>query len=157
MSTWGTGLEGQRLPGHRVVITEQTRRGRSNRHTFVIGHDGQWATEPDLPKLLERTAAAGYGRPGRPADLARAGMLRRPLPATVTLSTGATVSAGALTVILDALAGDGRHRVDVADVKRVVSQLGPRLAALADLPDGDTRHAAERAVHQQILSRCTSV
>ena len=154
---WGAGLEGQRLRGHRVVVTEQTRHGRANRATFVIGHDDRWAIEPDLPKLLERTARAGYGQPGRPNDLERSGMLRRPLPPTVTLCAGVTVSAGALEAILDALAEDGRHRVDVADVKRVVSQLGSRLTALAGIADDQTRQAARAALCKQIVARCTTL
>lgn len=155
MTYWGAGLEGQRLPDHRVAVTEETRHGRATRHTFAIAKSGQWVTMPDIPKLLERSTRRGYGRPSEPADLSY--IAPKPsLPEKVVLADDFTVSSSALTVILDALALNGRHRVDLGDIKRVVSQLGPRLTALETLPD-DKRRLAAPALYAQILSRCTTV
>lgn len=145
-----------RLREYRVVLTEQTRHGHAKRHTFVVGFDGQWATEPDVPKLIDRSMRAGFGTSGQPSDLDRLGMLRKPLSAKVNLSAGFSVSGATLAAILDALALGRRQRADLSDLKRVVSQLGPRLAALSDLDD-DTWRLAAPALYSEVVTRCTTV
>ena len=137
MPRWGDGLHGERLPEYRVVVTERTRRGVAKRHTFVLvadtwNEDGgpHWARETKNLPLFE------------------------PLGETVHLADGVDVAASALTVILEARVSQGRHQVDLADIKVVVSQLGSRLAAL-DTLTAEQRQLAEPALYAEIVRRCT--
>ncbi|ODR06967.1 hypothetical protein BHQ15_12495 [Mycolicibacillus koreensis] len=123
------------MPGFRVVVTEQTRHGTANRHTFVV------ADEPD------KTGAEPWQH--------LTAETTEQLPVSLDLAPGVSVSARALTTILDALCIDGRHNVDIADLAVVISQLGHRLNAI-DTIAGPQRQHAERALYNVILSRCTS-
>lgn len=75
---------------------------------------------------------------------------------TIHLADGVDVAPATLTVILDALRSDERHKVDLADIETVVSQLGSRIARLANLSDEERRHA-RAALYKQILERCISL
>lgn len=151
---WGEGLRGQRLPGYRIVVTEQRRRGISKRHTFILDEDSwdepggpHWMREPDDGLLKEHYRARATGQGMR---------WSQPLPPTVDLSRGVSVTAPVLTLILEALVSDGRHNIDIASVKVIVSQLGPRLTAFDTLDDGH-RRLAEPALYKEVLARCTTL
>ena len=73
---------------------------------------------------------------------------------TIHLADGADVSPETLTVILDALRSDQRHKVDLTDLKCVISQLGSRNSS--SLSDEQRRHA-EDALYPEILRRCTTL
>lgn len=59
-------------------------------------------------------------------------------------------------VIFDALRADKRHRVDIDDMKTVVSQLGSQISGLGQLP-AEHRRRAEQALCTLILGRCTNL
>jgi hypothetical protein len=61
-----------------------------------------------------------------------------------------------MATILDALQSDARHQVDLADVLRVRSQIGPRILQFNTGPRGHREHA-ERALYAEILRRCTNL
>lgn len=132
---WGDGLDGQRPPGFRVVVTGPGRRGRRIKlGSFILTEDD----EPDW----QRVTGSDYRS--------------EPLPATVAVGSGVSVAAPSLRVVLDALASGGRHRIEVEDLKVILSQLGSRISHVGVLPAAQRRHA-ERALHTAILSRCTSL
>lgn len=143
-SRWGAGLEGQRLPGYRVAVTEQTRRGRVKRHTFVLDEE-TWESPGGphwhLARRQYRGDARGFGDP---------------LPLTVNLAPGVDIPAAAFTLILDALVSGTRHSIDLAEINAIVSQLGPRLIAFGTL-DAQRRQLAEPALYSEILARCSSM
>jgi hypothetical protein len=141
-SRWGEGLEGQRLPGYRVVVTERTRHGRVKRHTFVLDE----GTE-DCPGGPYWHAARREDPPWGFGD---------PLPVTVTLAQGVDIPATTLAAILDALVSKARHRIDLKDIKVIVSQLGSHIAGLYTLT-GEQRRLAGWALYTEILRRCTTM
>lgn len=145
-SRWGTGLEGQRLPGYRVVVTEQTQRGHRKRHTFVLDADTWDSPGGPLWHAVRREDRA----PAREFEFGD------PLPPTVPLARGVDIPAAGLSVILDALVSQEQHRIDLADIKRIVSQLGSRIARLDTLPVAQ-RRLAEPALYAEILARCSSM
>ena len=138
-SHWGKELEGQRLPDYRVVVTEQTRHGHRKPHTFVL--DPETWDEPGGPHWRWQL----HGE----TDC-------RPLPAIVPLAQGVDVPARTLVVILEALVSKARHRIDLADVNRIVSQLSPHIARLHTLSE-EQRRLAEPALYTQILARCSTM
>lgn len=161
-SRWGEGLEGQRLPGYRIVLTEETRHGKAKRWTFLLDEDSwdepgglHWIIEPDRWKITERAHRAGYGTHDKPLNLKQHGLAREPIPPVMHLARGLDVPREALTTILDALVSAAKHELAVADIKKIISQLGRRLVAFNALTE-DQRQHAESAVFVQILSRCPS-
>jgi hypothetical protein len=75
---------------------------------------------------------------------------------SVDLTPGFDIPVTALTVVLDALRSDGRRKVDVGDIKLIVSQLGSRITQLGGLDD-ETRRYAEAALYKEILWRCITI
>ena len=148
---------------HEIVITESTRHGRAKRHTFVI-FDAQasgpqrWRRKPAPMsfKKLDRVHRAGYGTNDRPIDIAEHGLATVPLAVTEHLADGVDVAAAVLAVILDALASQAHHQIDLADIKVIVSQLGSHITRLDALAAEQRRHA-EAALYTEILRRCTTV
>ena len=57
------------------------------------------------------------------------------------LDQGLAPTGPVLSTLLDALRLDRRTKVDMADLKRVVSQLGSQIAALEKIPAGQREHA----------------
>ena len=144
-SRWGDGLEGQRLPHYRIVVTEQTRHGRTKRHTFVLDpfaddDPEHWGRETEKPIRAHGELVT----------------FTEPLRETVSLARGVDMPSSVLVVILEALVSDARHSVDLADIKVVVSQLGSRLGTL-DTLSAEQRRRAEPALFAEVLSRCTTI
>lgn len=153
-SRWGDGLSGERLPGYRVVVTEQTRHGLANRHTFLLDEDTwddpggpQWRVETREHRAHSRVTMDGHRM--------RLGF-GESLPDPINLTKGMDVPASTLVVILDALARGGRHRIFMADLKVIVSQLGSRISKFTMLPAAQQR-LAESALYSEILRRCTTI
>ncbi len=135
---------------HQVVITEATRHGRAKRHTFArrfpeADGPGKWRPETPRDKQFREQQSIRV-----PAD--------KPLEAgtMVHLADGVDLPATTLAVILEALASRARHQIDLVDVKRIVSQLGSRIAQLNTLPV-EKRRLAEPALYTEILARCTTI
>lgn len=147
---WGEGLDGQRLPGYRIAVTETTHRGRIKRGTFVLAED-TW-DEPGGPHWERVTKTFKY-HDGHSSLLMSHS---EPLPPTVQLARGFDLPATILAVILDALVSDSHHQIDLSDVKRIRSQLGRRIVQLKSLP-ADQRGHAEQALYREILTRCTRI
>jgi hypothetical protein len=157
---------------HYVTVTANTNRGRTNLHTF-----GSWDDTPGEWFLMDRPSERQTGElsralhPSRRAvdaeePLARDRPLRVPAGDTrfgdmlaegarVDLAPGVSPHGSTLAVVLEALRQDQRTRVDVADVKVVLSQLGSHITKLDSLTDEQTRHAAEAALYAEIRNRCT--
>ncbi len=159
---WGDGFTGDRLPEYRIVVTEQTQHGNAKRHTFVLDPDTvdepggpHWHRYSDrrLPPAVPEWALL----PGMSGEQQRwASMRTVPLPDVVHLSQGVDVPAVTLVVIFEALVSQEQHRIDLAHVKRIVSQLGWRIAQLGTLPP-EQRRIAEPALYTEILARCVSM
>lgn len=151
MPRWGEGLDGStRVPGYRISVTEQTGGRRVKRHTFAVGLEWEDDAGPEWERVTGRVASR------RAVQSATDIVNTDPLAPTVALARGVEVTAPALSVILDALAAAGRHRVDLADLKRVVSQLGARISKLPALTPEQRQHA-EPALYCEIVARCTNL
>ena len=59
-------------------------------------------------------------------------------------------------MVFDALVSAGRHRIDLADINRIVSQLGSRIVGLPTLAP-EQRRIAEPALYAEILRACSSM
>ena len=155
-----------------ITVTVQTRHGRTNLHTFSIQpeaeHLGWFAESPASHKQLKERTVPGLALPtswpppprrdigtryGAPIGTRNYGPIDDP---PIHLAAGVDVPRRALNVILDALRSDQRPRVDLADIKTVVSQLGSQIKKIDSLDDGQRRHA-EAALYTLILGRCTKV
>ena len=79
-----------------------------------------------------------------------------PEDGTFNLADGVDIPTSTLKAVLDALRSGERHKADLADIKRVISQLGSRIGKLEGLSDEDRQHAAS-AVYTQILKCCTTL
>ncbi|WP_373121132.1 hypothetical protein [Mycobacterium marinum] len=157
--TWGKGLEGQRIPGYRVGLVSGHRGAK--RHAFVLVADDE--AQPDSPLHWERVihtsrdiVGSGPLALGSPTTNVAIISLSEPLPAKVPLARNVDIPAGVLSVILDALVSQARHKIDLSDIKIIVSQLGSRIVRL-DTLDAERRRLAEPALHKEILARCTKV
>ena len=148
-SNWGDGFPGERLPGYQIQVIEQTKHG-SAAHRFVLDPD-TW-DEPGGPHWRRYTEKAPPRGPFSELGERWWGVPRRPLAPVEHLANGVDVSAAMLTAIFEALVSKGRHRIELADLKRVVSQLGSRIAQLDALPD-ESRLLAEPALYAAILDR----
>ncbi|MGO9352184.1 MAG: hypothetical protein ACLP3C_15675 [Mycobacterium sp.] len=148
---WGDGLTGERLPGYQILVTEH---GSTKRHRFVLDPDTE--DEPGGPHWRWYAGKP----PARGAFTERGqrwwGAPRRPLPAITDLAKGVDVPGPTLEVVFDALVSGRRHRIDLADIKRIVSQLGSRIARLDTLA-ADQRRLVEPALYTEILARCISM
>ena len=149
---WGKGLEGQRIPGYLLVLTELTRRGRTKRASFVLAED-TW-DEPGGPHWERVTEKTAHWQD--PLHSRHVIASSEALPATVHLAKDLDLPATMLVVILDALLSDSRHAADIADIRRVRSQLGSRIVQLDALPS-DKRQHAEPALYHEVLRRCTNI
>jgi hypothetical protein len=134
-----TGADGapRELRTSEYPVTIVTRRGSGwrNLHTFEFRHE-EWV------RATPRTARQGR-QPER-----RGGSLHEPIPeGTVELTDKLSPQREHLFVILNALRGVGRHKVDVADISRVVSQLASpfHVAIAAAAPRSGTRCAGVAA------------
>jgi|SRR6185312_1629476 len=141
----------RRVPGYQIWVVSS--RG-AKRHGFVV--DPFW-DEPGEPHWRWYTEKP----PKRGASMLQRGERwlgtdSRPLPDVIDLAKGVDVSRGTLEVVFDALVSAERHRIDVADLKRVVSQLGSRIRQLNNL-SGEQRRLAEPALYTEILARCSSM
>jgi hypothetical protein len=144
------------LPAYRVVVVEHTghRQGVAKRATFQL--DPETYDEPDASPW-RRAISTAVIRPDVGGMRIDSDILdTAPLPAVVNLAAGVDVAAPVLVAILDALVSDSRHSVNIDDIKVVVSQLGPRLAAL-DTLDVTQRAVAQAALSAEILKRCTTI
>ncbi|WP_137147547.1 hypothetical protein [Mycolicibacterium sp. CR10] len=153
-SRWGAELNGQRAPGYLVVVTKPGRRGRRiKQYSFVLAED-TW-DEPGGPhweRVTERFTADIPGAPTRSVIC-----LSEPLPPdTIDIAAGVRLKTTNLRVVLDALASDGRHSIELEDMKVILSQLGSRMTHLNTLPPEKRQHA-EPALYAAILARCTSI
>jgi hypothetical protein len=139
-------------------------RGRTNLHTFgklVEADHLPWMPETHASRkqLKQRqTPHSPLGVASWPPPTRRelGTPLYEPLGDTVHLAPGVDVSKAVLTVILDALRSDERHKLDLGDLKVVVSELGSRIAQLGSLA-GLRRQHAETALHRLILERSISL
>lgn len=154
-SRWGAGLEGHRISGYRIVVTEQARRGTAKRHVFVLSEDEEPEWERCTGEFTADTTIFRAGENDSPPN--RMVMtFSEPLPQRLDLAPGVRVSRQTLTIILDALASRGKHKIDISDINRIVSQLGSRLADL-DALDSGRRILAEPALYTEILKRCITI
>lgn len=147
-------------PGYRVLVEDRAaRRGRRRKVcAFVTNRDGEWRHAPDLGRIIRRQFDRGEGTPANPVDLAAAGMLHTALGGVVHIASGVDIPGPALAVILDALASGGHHAVNLSDLTRVVSELGPVIVRTAAMDDDDERRQhAEVALYTEILRRCTTI
>ncbi|MGZ4585066.1 MAG: hypothetical protein ACXVYI_12090 [Mycobacterium sp.] len=156
--------------GFTITVSTMTRRGRKNLHTFGSGRRGRWKPAP--PPTNKQTAAAlreidaRREKRDRGEDAGPAGWTQgvpHDYPAgrvagwnTFALGEGVDIQGADLHVILSALRRHGRHEVDLADIKVVLSQLGPRIKQLGDLPPDQARHAIP-ALYTEIVRRCTTL
>jgi len=155
-SHWGKGLEGQRLPGYLVSVTERTRHDTAGRHTFVLDPYYDDTQEPGGPRWHRYS--------GRPTTAVQAGVSPwagvpyESLPDLVHLAQGVDIRATTLVIIFEALVSRARHRIDLVDIHRIVSdpELGSFLMRLHALPV-QQRRLAEPALYTKILSRCTTL
>jgi len=146
-----------------ITVSTPTRHGRTNLHTFGKPvEEAPWMLETHASRKQfkqRRTPLSPFGvanwppPPRRDLGTSLYGELG---DKTIDLADGADVSPETLTVILDALRSDQRHKVDLTDLKCVVSQLGSRIAKLSSLSDEQRRHA-EVALYSEILRRCTTL
>jgi hypothetical protein len=158
---------------HRVVITESTRHGRVKRHTFARAFPeatglARWRPETrGSLKELRELHRQGFGTKDKPMPPALWGSSRQrslgippnsPLMpgTTVHLADGVDTTAETLAVVLEALASQARHQIDLTDIKVIVSQLGSRIAQLETLTAAQ-RRLAEPALYTEILRRCTII
>jgi hypothetical protein len=170
---------------HAVTITASTRHGRTKLHTFAFDESSrQWFSEA-MPtrKQREERGRFVHEHPAPPVNhpepdkydksidrqISRL-MARRPelgvpygvslqapeTEPTIHLARGVDIAADTLSVILDALHSDGRHEVDIRDIKMVVSQVGSDIARLDSVPS-ELRQHAEKALYTEILRRCTNL
>lgn len=165
--------------GYAITVSVATVHGRRTVHNFAFDapNGNWWAWNPPSPEQiaehLRGLKDSGYTRefdghlviygrpdqhpqPRRPEGLGRTRPLNDDYGSAVHLSDGVDLDAADLAVILDALRSDERHQVDIADMKRVVSQLGSRIARLGAL-DETLRGHAVNALYVEILRRCTSL
>lgn len=156
---WGKGLEGQRIPGYRVVMTKG-RRGKKGLTFVLVADDEAEADSPLHWELVTHTSKDVLGSGPlaleRPTANLSITSSSRPLPAKVSLASNVEIPAGVLTIILDALVSQARHKFDLSDVKTIVPQLGSRIVQLSSL-DAEQRRLAEPALYTEILARCTKV
>ena len=144
-----TGPDGRRIVYRtsEYAITVVTRRGAAWRKICTFGSytRGEWF------RVNARSARQGR-QPER-----RTGTLKEPLSGpTVPLAGDFPVARDQLVIVLEALRSDERHRVDVDDIKVIVSQLGWPMSQLGTLPADQLRHA-EAALYKEICRRCTSM
>lgn len=155
-----------------VTVTAQTRRGRTNLHTFGIQseaeHLGWFVETPASRKQLKERTMPGLVLPTSWPPSPRREIGARyygPIgtghygptdDGPIHLASGVDVPRRTLTVILDALRSGEKHEVDVRYINFVVSQLGSRIAQL-DTLDSEQRRHAEGALYAEILRRCTSL
>jgi hypothetical protein len=167
-----------------VTITESSRYGPQNRHTFVgtrpIDGHRQWK----LNQPPHSHAENRVGQQAVPGPLGPVGRKRRrtavspdllglpPQPptqrhpdaaerdGTIHLAGGVDVSQSSLNIILDAIASTATAiravDLDIADLNLIVSQLGTRLSALDSLT-ADQRRLAEPALYSEIVKRCSNL
>jgi hypothetical protein len=88
-------------------------------HTFAGNAPGEWF------RVIPRSA-----KQSRRPDLRDGPTTEAFGDGTVELADGLDPKASHLTVILDAWRSDERHEVDIADINRVVSELGSFIAQL---------------------------
>lgn len=148
-----------------IAVSTPTRHGRTKLHTF-----GK-LVEGEHPPWMPETHASRKQLKHRRTPLSPLGVANWPPPPrrelgtrlydelgdkTIHLADGVDVSPETLTVILDALRSDQRHKVDLTDLKCVISQLGSRIAKLSSLSDEQRRHV-EVALYSEILLCCTTL
>jgi hypothetical protein len=158
----------------RITITKTTRHGSRNLHTFVLEEGDWWAWNPpsrgQTKEWRREIVNAGLGaqfngdlvvfgrhdeQPPRPSRNSS----DRPLKdyeAPVPLAKGVNTAGATLAVILDALHSADRHKVDLGNVKAIVSELGSYISSFVK-SDGAQRRRAEKALYAEILKRCTTI
>jgi hypothetical protein len=147
---WGEGLEGQRIAGHRIAVVARTRHG-TRKQPFVLASKDE--ADPDAELCWKRvTDTVPFSVDGHRGKIP----VSEQLPPTVQLAEGAALPAAMMATIFDALLSGARHQVDLADVLRVRSQIGPRILQFNTWPRGQREHA-ERALYAEILRRCTNL
>ncbi len=144
---WGQGFFGERLPDYRVVITTSGPSSRK-KHTFILVADNE--ADPDTPLHWERVTETFRCDDGIGGRLLVS--LSEPLPEKVNLAKSVDVPGATLMLVFDALVSGGRHRIDLADINRIVSQLGSRIARFDTLPP-EQRRIAEPALYTENLAR----
>jgi len=111
---------------HRIVVSVATRRRRWKLHTFASTEHDCWASagydEMEMVPAVRHDPWDWAGR-GPLADIPVA-----------HLATGVDIPTPTLIFILDALRFYRRHKVDLDDIKRVVSQLGSQISRVGELP-----------------------
>lgn len=129
---------------YRVTVTA----GATNLHSFVHIVDAWFVADPPSRRQSNQWQRRLHpSNPNRPSDdgLTRAPWSRGPGQLSVgdllderriPFARGVEPRGDTLAVVLDALRSGGRHRVDIADVKVVLSQLGSRITRLGSLPAG---------------------
>lgn len=110
---------------HRIVASMQGRRGRRKLHTFASKESSCMDLADHCLEPVPAIQSAPWRWVGR-------GMLHE--MSVASLASGVDVPASTLIVILDALRHFGRHRVDLDDIKLVVSQLGSQISHVHKLP-----------------------
>lgn len=158
---------------HQIGIVERGSRGVVKRHRFARRFpksEGTKRWRPETPGSmaeLEELHRQGWGTRNKPMPADMWGSARQaslgiqpnhPLEPGVTihLAQGLDVSSDALVIILDALASQARHQVDIADIKVVVSELGSYFRQIESLSP-EQRQLAEQALYAEILKRCVNV
>lgn len=131
---------------HTVTVTSQTRRGI----TKVAGFtriSGRWYNS--AIGSAKQMAAARRGERGW--SLPDASVKQKPPDTPVIhLVKGLDVPKSTMDTILEVVRKAGKHQVDVAGIRVVVSKLGGRAAAFNQLSPRQRRHA-ETALYTQIL------
>ncbi len=146
-----------------VTISAYRTGRRTNLHTFVSAvddHDGSWwvkAEHSHRQRLGQQARTRGGRTRDTQPDPPRRTMEVAELSAErVDLGDGVTPQGLTLKVVLEALRSDNRHKLDLDDLKAVLSQLGSRITALPELSDEQRQHAVP-ALFNLILQRCTSI
>ncbi|MDN4520316.1 hypothetical protein JN086_14155 [Mycolicibacterium austroafricanum] len=139
--------QGERADGYRVAVTAPGHRGRRKFATFA------WSEENSQWQLVTETIRDQLHPNATREETLSIGA---PLPTSMDLARGVSVSALVLTTILDALVTDNLHEIDLADLTLIVSQCGSYIRRLGGLPPAE-RQPAEQALYMEILARCTTI
>lgn len=110
---------------HTVTVTSQARRGVTKVAVFARINRRWYNSHVASAKQMAaaRQGERGWSAPG-------ASVKQKPTPAPVIhLAKGLDVPKGTLDTVLEAVRRSGKHEVDVAGIRVVVSKLGGRIAA----------------------------
>lgn len=131
-----------------VTVTSQIRRGVTKVAMFTRIRGGRWHNS--TMGSTKQIAAVHRGERGWASPDASVKQ-KPPQTLVIHLAKGLDVHKTTMDTILESVRRAGKHEMDVAGIRVVVSKLGGRIAAFNRLSPSQRRHA-EAALYTEILS-----